>query len=71
MSDLQDIIARSAQNAFESGSRYGKSSETIRVLKILEPLTKCDPEVCADGCSRDKCASQVIAHLIMMIGEEE
>ena len=71
MSDLQDIIVRSTQNAFDTGVRYGKTEELIRILKLLEPLTRCDTAVCVDKCSPESCASQVIAHLVMMIGEDK
>ena len=42
MSDLQDIISRSAVHAFNSGLAAGKRAEQQRVFRILEELAMDD-----------------------------
>ena len=42
MSDLQDIISRSAVHAFNSGLDAGRRAEQQRVFRILEELAMDD-----------------------------
>lgn len=44
MSDLQEVIAKSAVVAFNSGTKAGVRNERERVFRILDELAMSDPE---------------------------
>ena len=70
MSDLQDLIHRNAQLAFEQGVK----TERERIIKILESLAQHDEEMCYfDGkliCYPEDCNAGVFAWTLQLIQNE-
>jgi hypothetical protein len=69
MSDLQDIIAKSSINAFNSGIEQGRRIEHQRAVALLVSMGQCDPEVCFDGCNPSKCVAPVVRAIIEIVNE--
>jgi hypothetical protein len=69
MSDLQEVIATSSINAYNSGLEQGRRMEHQRAVSLLVAMAKCDPEVCFDGCNPSKCAAPVVRAIIEIVNE--
>jgi hypothetical protein len=56
---------------FSEAFREGKKKERGRIIKLLEPLAKCDPELCALGCYPEDCSSASYENAIAVIKGEK
>lgn len=70
MSEINDLIAIQARRAFDQGVK----TENNRIVRLLTPLSKCDPELCGpDGKDhyQDDCDAHAYAYALELIQENK